>query len=338
MNMKERFLASMRREDVDRVTCACPLPTSTLALMKRCGAKWPEAFRDPKKMATLSAAAHKIAGIESAMVPDHLCVEAEAMGCDISAGKIDSQPYITAPVIKKLEDVERLKVPDPKINKSTVTILKAIKILRKKIGDDVPLVAWAMAPFTLASSLRGVENMMKDLMLNPEVVKAILSIAQETVITYTLALVEAGADVICLVDPTATGNMIGPKFYSKFACLYSKRVVKEIHRVEAPVVLHICGNSKPIWNYMVETEADMLSLGDKIDMAEAKDKIGDKVSLAGNISPVKVLQQGTPDDVERAVKGCVKKGVNDVCPGCGFAPRTPLENMKKIAEVCRSFG
>ena len=333
MNMKERFLAAVRREDVDKVSCACPLQAGIVDLMERCDSRWPKAFRDPMEMAILSAAAYRIAGIESVRVPFDLCVEAEAIGCEISTGTLDAQPHVKTPFVGNPDDIEKMKVPDPRISKPMANVLEAIKILREKIGDDVPIVAGALAPFTLSGQIIGVESIMKNLLRNSTLVKSVLEVAEEIVIAYTSALVKAGADVICLIDPTATGEMLGPKFHSEFSSPYTQRVVKEIHRSGTPVVLHICGNSKSIWDYMVETGVDMLSLSESIDMAEAKKKVGDKVSLAGNIHPINVLLLGQPSDVEKAVKECIEREVNDICPGCGFASRTPLENMKKIRET-----
>lgn len=338
MNMKERFLAAIRCEDVDKIPCASPLQTGTVDLMERCNARWPEALRDPMKMATLSLAAYEIAGIESVRVPFDLWVEAETMGCEVSTGTLNSQPHINTPIIKNPDDVEKIDIPDPKANKPMANVLEAVKILKERVGDEVPVIGAAVDSFTLASGLLGSENMLIGLVQNPNFVKDILKLAEETAIAYTSALVDAGADIICLIDPSATGEMLGPKFHKEFAYPYNQRVIKEIHHSDTPVVLHICGNSKPIWEYMVKSGVDMLSLSENVDMTEARKKVGDGTALAGNIDPTSVLWLKKPEDVKSSVEKCIKDGVNDICPGCGFVPTTPLENMKMIVKARDRFS
>ncbi len=338
MDLKERFLASTKRKPVDRVPCASPLQTATVDLMNKCGASWPEAFRNAEKMATLSAAAYEIGGIESVRVPFDLSVEAETLGCKIKPGLVNVQPQTLEGIINSPDDVGKVKVPDPKTAEPMATVLKAVKILKGKYPDKVPIIGAALGPMTLAGHVNGIEKFLVALRKQQDFARSILDFATQVSTTYSLALVEAGADVISLIDPSATGEILGPRFEKEFATPYTKKVVEQIHKAGVPVILHICGKSTIIWDSMVETGSDMLSISEQVDMAEAKQKIGSKVALAGNINPIQTLQFGTPQDVEKAVKECIEKGVDNLCPGCGFTPNTSLENMKKMTDACRAVG
>ncbi len=338
MNLKERFLAAIKREPVDRVPCACPLQTAVVDLMSKSGASWPEAFRNAEKMATLSAAAYEIGGIESVRVPFDLSIEAETLGCQIKPGKTNVQPQTTGHIINSPDDVGKLKVPDPKTSEPMASVLKALKILKGKYPDKVPIIGAAVAPCTLAGNIYGIEKFLVSLRKEKDFANSILNFAEKVSTTYSLALVEAGADVISLIDPSATGEILGPRFEKEFATPYTKRAVEQIHKAGVPVVLHICGRSTIIWDSMVETGSDMLSISEQVDIAEAKQKIGNKVALCGNINPIQTLQFGTPQDVEKAVKECIQKGIDNLAPGCGFTPDTPLENMKMMTDTCRAVG
>lgn len=338
MDLKERLLASMKRKPVDRVPCACPLQTACVDLMNQCGASWPEAFRNAEKMATLAIAAHEIADIESIRVPFDLSVESETLGCQIKPGKMNVQPQTIGHVINAPDDLGKVKMPDPKTSEPMASVLKALKIIKGKYPDKVPLIGAACGPMTLAGNIFGIEKFLVSMRKQKDFTHATLDFATKVATTYSLALIEAGADVIGLIDPSATGEILGPRFEKEFATPYTKKVVDEIHKTGVPVVLHICGKSDIIWDSMVETGSDMLSISEQVDVAEAKAKIGSKVAIAGNIDPIQVLQFGTPEDVEKKVKEAIQKGVDNLCPGCGFTPDTPLVNMKKMTDACRAAG
>jgi [methyl-Co(III) methanol-specific corrinoid protein]:coenzyme M methyltransferase len=72
---KDRFISILNREEVDRISIACPLQTGTVEMMEATNVFWPEAHYSPEMMAELSYAAHKLAGIESVRVAFCLTVE-----------------------------------------------------------------------------------------------------------------------------------------------------------------------------------------------------------------------------------------------------------------------
>ena len=92
MDMRERFLNALRGSAIDRMPAACPLQTGTLPLMKLSDSYWPEAHRDPVRMASLSLAANEFAGVESARLPFDVVLDAEVFGAKISFGTRESAP------------------------------------------------------------------------------------------------------------------------------------------------------------------------------------------------------------------------------------------------------
>lgn len=91
MSYRERFLAALAQEKVNRTLVAVPTNTGTIDLMHASGAFWPDAQRDAKKMAEFALAAHRIAGIESATVPFDKFVECEAYGSKLDGWSQDRQ-------------------------------------------------------------------------------------------------------------------------------------------------------------------------------------------------------------------------------------------------------
>ncbi|MBC7121278.1 MAG: hypothetical protein H5T33_06890 [Candidatus Methanosuratus sp.] len=98
-------------------------------------------------------------------------------------------------------------------------------------------------------------------------------------------------------------------------------------------VLHICGNVQKILKEMAEVGFDALSIEEKVDVAAAKAVIGPRPALVGNISAAKTLFLGKPEQVREEAKRAIAAGINVLAPGCGIAPRTPLENIRALVDA-----
>jgi [methyl-Co(III) methanol-specific corrinoid protein]:coenzyme M methyltransferase len=93
-------------------------------------------------------------------------------------------------------------------------------------------------------------------------------------------------------------------------------------------VLHICGGVQKIIKDMAETGFDALSIEEKVDVAAAKKVIGPRPTLVGNVSAARTLLSGTPEQVKEECKRAIAAGIDVLAPGCGIAPRSPLENIR----------
>ena len=104
--------------------------------------------------------------------------------------------------------------------------------------------------------------------------------------------------------------------------------------------MHICGDTTDKLHEIAETGADCLSLDYKVDMGVAKDAIGDRLCLAGNVDPVSVLDQGTLEDTRRACRVCIEAmgGGTDgyiLTSGCDLPPTVKLDNIKAMLGMGR---
>ena len=333
MTDRERFEAALKMEGVDRVSLACPLQTGTLALMEASGAYWPEAHHNPETMAKLALAAHEIAGLESVCAPFHNEYETTAMGGVLGGWKKDMFPSTVEFAVKSLEDIDKLRVPDPKKDGELPIVLKAVSILSKKLGGKVPIVGRIPDPFELANRLYGVTEVLTAVLEHPAELKKLLKTAVETETEYGKALTASGATVITLVSGTTsiiTDPETGPKYYLEFSQPYQKELIGKLRTF---TVLHICGNCTPILNEMGETGASGLSIDSPVDAAKAKKILGKRAAIVGNVNALNILGGGTPEKVKEKAKEALMKGVDVLTSGCGFPPQTPLANMKALVEA-----
>lgn len=336
MNERDRLIASLMLDPVDRVPVISHLQTGTVDLMGASGAFWPEANRDARKMLTLALAAHTVAGLESVKVPFDVALDSTAFGVMTGRDAIDRPPSIIEPMIHTIDDVERLNIPDPHRDGRAPVVLKALSILQE-MDLRIPIFGGVIAPFMLAGQMRGEEAAIMDLILNPNLMRALLSKCAEWGAIYTEAQIDAGADVITLVDATASGTILSPEQYAEFALPFQRVVVDAAHRKGAPVILHICGDTSMNLDLMISTGADGLSVDQCMNMAWVKERTRGLCAAVGNVSPTTTLLFHSPSQVRQACREIMEAGTDILAPGCGIAPRTPLTNLVAMANSVKEY-
>lgn len=334
LSPRDRYLNTLLGKKTDRVSCSCPLQTATMELMEKTGSYWPQAHKDASKMADLSYGAWKYAGIESVRVPFCLTVEAEALGCSIDLDNPSSQPSVQKHVLEDKSNLDSLEVPDPQEDFRMPVVGEAVSILKERVGDELPVIAGIVSPFTLAGHLRGVENLLMDTFDDPEFVEKVTSFTREVAVEYARYLEWQGADSICLIDPSATVELIGPDLFASLAGPNNKALISKLAR---PTVLHICGDTTAILEEMEATGAKGISVDPLVSRQVAKEKLK-KAVLVGNINPVDTLLFGDEEAVLGEAQACVKDGVGILAPGCGISPKTPTKNILAYTNYAKSLN
>ncbi len=333
MNERERLLSVLAREPVDRVPVVSATQTGTVDLMKASGAFWPEAHGDPRKMYELSLAAHTIAGLEGCRVPFEASVDASAFGAVTSLESERRQPAITGRPISSRELADIVTIPNPRRDGRAPVVLEAVSLLRQRPGNESPVLCGAISTFTLACQLRGEAEALMDLVVDPDYLRVVLEKAFRWNVEFAQEAVSAGADVIVLVDATASGDILSPEQYEEFAQPYEKRLVQVVRDAGAASILHICGNTRQNLPLMKATGANGVSVDQSMDMRWVKRTLGRKVAAVGNVSPTNTLLFRSPEYVIEECRECIEAGTDVLAPGCGFSPDTPLANMKAMASV-----
>lgn len=312
----------------------CFTQTATIEQMEASGAYWPEAHADAKKMATLAEAGYTIIGFEAVRVPFDITAEAELFGCGIKAGDLKQQPSVIKHSVKNLEDMDKIK--DYSLKEGRVgLILEAIKILSEKYGKELPVIGSMIGPFSLAQHING-DAWFGNLFTGEDIVPALLDFCSDFNVAYAKAMVENGADTIAIIDPTASYELIGGEFYEKYALPYQKKIVDAMKELDVGTVLHICGNTTNGLAIMDKTGVDGISVDQRVDIKTATGNVENAI-IIGNIDPVAVLWNGTPEDVAEASKKILDVGVGLLSPGCGIVSMTPNANLQKMVECAKSY-
>lgn len=330
---KERLYRALRKQPVDRMPAVCFTQTGTVEQMEACGAYWPEAHADAKKMATLAEAGHTVVGFEAVRVPFDITAEAELFGCGIKAGDLKQQPSVIKHSVSKLEDLDKLKDYNLKEGRIAV-ILEAVKILSDKYGKELPIIGSMIGPFSLAQHING-DAWFGNLFTGEPIVPALLEFCADFNVAYAKAMVENGADTIAIIDPTASYELIGGEFYEKYALPYQKKIADAMKELDVATVLHICGNTTNGLSIMDKTGVNGISVDQRVDIKTATGNVKDAI-IVGNLDPVAVLWNGTPEEVEAASKKVLDAGVGLLTVGCGIVSMTPTANLKKMVECAKN--
>ncbi|OFV67174.1 MAG: Uroporphyrinogen decarboxylase (URO-D) domain protein [Candidatus Syntrophoarchaeum caldarius] len=339
MSPIERFHAAMENNPIDRVSLAPVTQTGTTALMEKCGAYWPEAHKDPKLMAQLSWAAYEYGGLEGVRIPFYVYTEAEATGAKLSKWKKKNHPVVDVPSVPNLEAIDKLEIPDPKKDGRMPQILEAIKILVPKCKQEkLPIITSVIAPLTMTLNA-GVTDAMQSMLWwakNPNEMDKLIKKTLEIGLVWAEAAYEAGSDTIFYNG--AFDASVTPDDYEKRVIRYHIEGVRKLKEMGAYVVYHSCMDISPVIDKLPRLEAHAISVSQEMDMAKAREIVGENVILAGNVDPTYTLIKKSPEEVLEESKYCIDAGTDILCPGCGYGPNTPLENMTALAQAGREYG
>lgn len=250
------------------------------------------------------------------------------------------KPYWETP-----EDIESKELYDPTNPKESkylrLTYLDKLKLGYQNKGDYL-YIGDTWAPFTAVSSIRGVEQLLIDTMLEPELAnKAINKGAAHFMEIYNIML-NNGLDWCQISDPTASGTIISDDTFREFVTPSNVKVFDLFRSHNVPIMLHICGDSTSLVNPVKELDPDVFSIDYQIDVGYARNAFGDNFNLAGNIDPVSKLWKGTPDDVRRASKTCIEKAYESghfiLASACDMAKDTPIENIRAMVDAAEKYG
>ena len=236
-----------------------------------------------------------------------------------------------------VDDVEDLEVPDDFVNNGRLpVILESIEILKNEY-PEVPVIVGMAGPFTLTGHLLGVEDLVKMLKTDSFVVEDAVEIALEAQTELVQAFNESGVDVIAVADPTSSPELLDPNDFSEFAQPALEDLSAEM---ETESILHICGNSRPILEEMLDCGFSGISVEEAVDMTEAQQvraETGAETVMVGNVSTSQTLFSKPVEEVKAEVTQALEKGVNVLAPSCGIAPKSPLANLKAFVEARDEF-
>jgi [methyl-Co(III) methanol-specific corrinoid protein]:coenzyme M methyltransferase len=337
MTPRERVLQLFAGEAMDRPPCFSGMGNVTTEGLKKFGYKFAELHSNAKMMSDSAASTYKLFGFECGIVPFDLCVEAEALGCEINVySHVEDilYPTIKTKLIKN-EDEMDIAIPDNLSSRGRIPLMKkAIGLLKADIGNEVAIGTYVLGPFTLAGQIMELNDLLKLSFKKPDKVGKLLDLLTDVIIVIAKEYEQSGADYITVREMGATSDVLSPRAFKTLILPHLKKIFAD---VKGNSVLHICGKTNDIAVFMLESGAKAISVDQKNDISETRKKIGKEALMFGNYDPYNILVSGTPDNVRDAVRKCMDNGVSAVWPGCDIWPTVPPENMHAMMDEVRKY-
>jgi MtaA/CmuA family methyltransferase len=272
------------------------------------------------------------------VISDPAC---EAADCGATVKFFPVQPPAIDEVNALLTDKGRLrglKAPDPSSGRRMGNRLQALSLFRDRVGKKKLIEGWIEGPIAEAADLRGLNNLMMDFFDDPEFITDLFEFTLQLGLSFAKAQVAAGAELMGVGD--AAASLVGPQIYEQFVWPYEKRLMDGLRALGVRTRLHICGNTRPILGLMGRLDCDIVDLDSLAPLAEARTAMRPDQVLLGNIDPVRVLRNGTPEEVHAAMAECHRQAGDRfiVSAGCEVTRDTPAENLSAMLRYAREHG
>jgi [methyl-Co(III) methanol-specific corrinoid protein]:coenzyme M methyltransferase len=332
---KRRVLTALLGGKVDEVPATCIGACGgsvTVEIQKAAGIYWPEAFQDPEKMANLAIASQEITGLGNVNIGYEFSILPEVLGCKIQF--YDRHELKPAMLHHAFDNADDLKMPDDFLKRGRIpAIMEAIRLVRRKVGDFLPIASFVFGPYSLAGELAEPTRFLMWAIKNPEGAKKFIDFATEAIIEYGKAQYRAGSDVISLGEPLGTPDIMGLKIFREYIKPALKKIADNLGGIR---ILHLCGDVEPFIPEIVDIGFDAISVKQSVDIARIKPIVGG-TKILGNVESKVVLTHGTVEEVRAVAKKALEDGVTMLEPCCGIEALMPLDNIKVLVEEARNF-
>lgn len=332
----ERVRAALGGEYLDHVPIAPILHTTAARLL---GVPLGRYAADAALMARAILAAQERFGYDGVQLSLGVAAEAEALGAGVATPE-DGMPVVTRPPLLEPEDLARLRLPDLERAGRLTMFAEAVQRVVEAVGREVWVIATIRGPLLMATQLRGVEQMLVDLIERPAWCERLLDLTTQVGIALGGYLARTGAHAVAIGEATCSPDFIAPRMYREFVAARHRTLVAGLHAAgfEA-TVMHICGRALPIVPDVAATGCDVMDIDAQVAPAAALAVAGERMALRGNVDPASVLRYGRPEDVERAVDGALAglegSGRFILGSGCDVPPDTPAENIEALVRAGR---
>jgi uroporphyrinogen decarboxylase len=246
--------------------------------------------------------------------------------------------------LREEADIQKLTVPDMA---KLQYVFDAVSQIRKTINGRVPLIGFSGSPWTLATYMvegkGGTDflNIKKMAYARPDLLHHILETTAQTVIQYLNAQIAAGAQAVMIFD--SWGGALSHNAYREFSLNYMQKIVNGLTREHdgriVPRIVFTKGGA--LWlEAQAEIGADALGLDWTVDIGSARQRVGNKVALQGNLDPAILLS--TPEAIEKEVANILAsygQGSGHVFNlGHGITQWTPPENAACMLNAVRTLS
>ena len=334
MNSIDRIKSTIRFEKTDRV----PVFSHIYGLAARLNQiSLKDYLNSAELLARCQLEAWKRFGYDGVTVFADNSLEAEALGSKISYPD-GAYPQIEKPCLTNSQDWKYLAIPDPEKDGRMPVILEACRILKQEVGEGTAVVGTVQGPMTLAGQLLGIEKLIYIVVDHPAQFCALLNFTTRVMVTFGKALINAGAHIIHIFDPSSSCSVINRAVFREYILPNLKQAFKEFKDSGAPICwLNITGQTGPVLDLFPETGADLFNIDYLVPISIAMEKLPHHC-INGNIKPFNFIS-GAEKVIRREAGDLLKetqsRGGFILSPGCEVPLESQVGNIEAMLSAVR---
>lgn len=281
--------------------------------------------------------------LDAAILFSDILTIPDAMGLGLHF-KEGEGPFFERPV-RTEKEIQALGVPDP--SSSLRYVLDAIAMIQHELDGKVPLIGFCGSPWTLATymvegradkSFPMIRRMMES---DPRLLHQLLNILAQSVAAHLNAQIQAGVQAVMIFD--TWGGMLDTPKYQDFSLQYIQKIITnlitEYNGNKIPVIL-FTKNGGQWLEIMAETGCHVLGVDWLTSMKDARERVGKKVTLQGNMNPEMLLK--SPDVIRSEVAKILAEfgtGSGHIFNlGHGITPDVPPENVAVLVDAVHELS
>lgn len=328
MNGRDRILALLAGQPIDRSPL---MPITMMFAADHIGQPYGRYAADHRVLVEAQMEVAEAYGFDYVSCISDPAREAADCGADVQL--FDDQPPAINEMNALLADkaaLQQLQPPDPSGPGRMRDRVQAAALFRERLAGQRLIEGWIEGPCAEAADLRGINTLMMDFYDDPGFVHELFEWVLQLALRFARAQIDAGVELMGVGD--AAASLVGPQIYQEFVWAYEKRLVDRLHEMGCKVRLHICGNINSILEPIGRLGCDIVDLDFPVPVAAARAAMGPQPVLLGNLDPVRVLRDGTPETITAAVAQCHREAGSRYILGAGCeVPRgTPHENVMAL--------
>lgn len=299
-----RFLRALRRQPVDR---------TPVWIMRQAGRYLPEYRKtraqagdflslcsNPELACEVTLQPLRRYDLDAAILFSDILTIPDAMGLGLYFSEGEG-PKFHKPV-RDLHAIERLIVPQ--MTDDLAYVMNAVRLIRQEMPKNLPLIGFSGSPWTLAcymvegQSSRDFKYLLRLVYTESKTVHQLLNTLALSVSAYLIEQIKAGVNAVMIFD--TWGGILSPANYQQFSLSYMQQIIEKVKafKPDVPIILFTKGGGQWL-EQMANTGCDALGVDWTCDLNSARQRVGSKVALQGNLDPAALL--GTPEVIRQEV-------------------------------------
>lgn len=266
----------------------------------------------------------------------------EALGTKLAYPK-KSVSYILTPALSSLSDVENMDLVDVEKDGRFPILIEAFERLIQRFGEERIIGSGLAGPLTTAAGLIRTEDLLRATVKDKEGLHRLLQYSTDCVVRCCEDMNRKLGIRFMLSEPIASRDLLSKKQSNEFFLPYLEQTVQRLDRFQGSTSLHICGGTKDRWKEVVDAGISGFWVDNCESLRELKEAHGGQIAISGNLAPVDILRDGTPEDIAENVRECIAQAGDNpcgynLCPGCTTPVGTSKRNLAAFMEAAAFYG